>query len=121
MSISNYLENLILDKVFNNSDFTITTLYVSLHTGDPGETGANELAGYTRQLGSFSTASGGAILNDTDLTFASLPECTITYTGVWDDVAAGNFLWGGPTTTEKEYGSLDTAIIYAGNLQITLD
>ena len=32
MSISNYLENELLDAVFNNGSFAVATPYVSLHT-----------------------------------------------------------------------------------------
>ncbi len=44
MSISNYLELELLDAVFNNGSFAVAQPYVSLHTDDPGETGANEVS-----------------------------------------------------------------------------
>jgi hypothetical protein len=123
MSISNYLEDLILDKVFNNSDFTISNLFVSLHTADPGETGGNEVTGgsYARQPATFDPASGGVLKNDTDLTFLAMPACTVTHVGIWDIGAGGNLLWYGSAITPKVYGLDDTAVIYTNNLQITLD
>ena len=66
MSMSNYLEEELLDQVFNNlSAPAITTPYISLHTADPGETGASECTGgsYARQAGSFGAASGGASIS----------------------------------------------------------
>ena len=56
MSISDTWEVEILDHIFNNADApSVTAVYVSLHTGDPADTGANELTGgsYARQAGSF--------------------------------------------------------------------
>ena len=56
MSISNYLENKLLDAVFNATAFNVTgDPYISLHTADPGETGASEVTGgsYARQQAAF--------------------------------------------------------------------
>jgi hypothetical protein len=42
MSMSNYLEDKVIDHMLRNQAFTPpTTVYASLHTSDPGETGAN--------------------------------------------------------------------------------
>jgi hypothetical protein len=42
MAISNYLEDKIIDHMLRNQAFSPpTTVYASLHTGDPGETGAS--------------------------------------------------------------------------------
>jgi hypothetical protein len=123
MSISNYLENKILDKVFRNTDFTVTTPYVSLHTADPGETGASEATGgsYARQSGSFDAASSGATANSGAINFTGMPAATITHVGIWDASTSGNFLWGGAATASKTYGSGDTAQVAIGDLDITLD
>lgn len=123
MSISNYLENKILDKVFNNTNFTVSSVYVALHTDDPGELGSNEVSGngYSRQLGSFTTASGGGLRNDSDLFFGSMPACTVTHIGIWSSGAGGDYLWSGETLSSKEYALDDTAVIYTNNLVITLD
>lgn len=97
MSISNYLENKILDKVFRNTDFTVSTPYISLHTADPGETGANEVTGgsYARQAASFSAASGGNTKNTANITFTGMPSCTVVGIGIWDSSTGGNCLWTG--------------------------
>jgi hypothetical protein len=123
MSISNYLEVKILDKVFNNTDFTVTTPYVSLHTADPGETGASEATGgsYARQSASFGAAASGAIANDAAISFTAMPAATITHVGVWDASTAGNFLWGGALAASKTTNSGDTFTIPTGDLDVTLD
>lgn len=123
MSISNYLEDELLDAVFNAGAFSVTTPYVSLHTADPGETGASELSGgsYARQSASFGAASGGAVANDAQVEFTDMPAATITHVGVWDAASAGNFLWGGALSASKTTNAGDTFRIPTGDLDVTLD
>ena len=123
MSISDYLENELLDAVFNAGAFSVTTPYVSLHTADPGETGASEVSGgsYARQAGSFSVASGGAVENDANINFTDMPATTVTHVGVWDAASAGNFLWGGALSASKTTNAGDTFQIASGDLDVTLD
>jgi hypothetical protein len=111
MSISNFLEEAVLNKVFRNVNFTVTTVTLSLHTGDPGEDGtANEVAGgsYARQPVTFSAAANpaGTIASSIDVNFTGMPAATITHGGLWDNL--GNFLWGGPLTTPKTTNAGDT-------------
>jgi len=123
MSISDYLENELLDAVYNADAFSVTTPYVSLHTADPGETGASEVTGgsYARQAGSFGVASGGAVSNDALIEFTDMPACTVTHVGVWDAATAGNFLWGGALAASKTVNAGDTFQIPVGDLDVTLD
>ena len=66
MSISNFLEQTLLDLVFNGTAYAgQATVYVKLHTGDPGEAcTSNAATETTRQSTTFGAASGGAISND---------------------------------------------------------
>lgn len=123
MSISNYLENELLDAVFSAGAFSVTTAYISLHTGDPGETGASEATGgsYARQSAAFDAAASGATANSGTISFTDMPAATITHVGVWDAVSAGNFLWGGALTASKTTNSGDTFQIPTGDLDVTLD
>lgn len=73
------------------------TFYVSLHSGDPGETGAdNELSGdgYTREATTF-TVTADTAASDDALTFgpATADKGTVTHFGVWDAVSAGNCIF----------------------------
>ena len=97
MSISNYLENKILDAVLRNVSLAVTTAYVSLHTADPGETGANEATGgsYARQSVAFDAAASGATANTSAINFTGMPSATIMAVGVWDAATVGNCLWTG--------------------------
>jgi hypothetical protein len=112
MSIANYAENKILDALFNNISLAVATPYVSLHTADPGETGASEVAGgsYARQAASFGAASGGQVQNDAILDFAGMPATTVVGFGIWDAASAGNCLWTGwLSTVVRAFVADDTA------------
>lgn len=124
MTISNYLENALLNAVFNATAFGLAgDPFISLHTADPGETGANEVAGgsYARQQAAFGAAAGGATDNNANIDFATMPAATITHVGVWDAVSGGNFLWGGPLNASKTTAAGDTLRIPANQLDVTLD
>jgi hypothetical protein len=124
MSISDYYENKILDHMLRGTAFTPpSTVYVSLHTADPGETGANELTGggYSRKPVTFNAPSGGSMTNSADIDFPNMPAATITHVGLWDAASAGNFLWGGALTASKTTNAGDTFRIPAGQLTVSLD
>ncbi len=123
MSISNYLENKILDKVFKDTTFSVSACWVSLHTSDCGETGANECTGgsYGRKSATFDSAASGATANSGNLTWTNMPAGDVQYVGVWDAETTGNFLWGGALTVPKTLNAGDTFQINTGDLDITLD
>ncbi len=87
--------------------------HVSLHTADPGTTGASEAAGgsYARQALTWSAASAGiAVANE--VTF-SVPAGTYTHFGVWNAASGGTFRGGNALTT--------SAIISpAGEVKVTV-
>ena len=124
MSISNYLEEKILNKVFRNTDFTVATVYCSLHTGDPGETGASEVTGgsYARNAVAWDAAANpaGTIANTDVEDFPLMPAATLTHVGFWDALTTGNFLWGGAMTASKTTNAGDTFEFPAGSLVATL-
>lgn len=101
MSISDYLSLKLLDHVFRGVSYTPPTLYVSLHSADPGETGASEATGgsYDRQTGvTFNAAALVSLVPTIDtssvVTFLDMPAGTWTHLGFWDATSGGNFLWG---------------------------
>jgi hypothetical protein len=101
VSISNYAENKILDSLFNNVALQVAQAYLSLHSGDPGETGANEIAGgsYARQAASFGAAAAGEVATDATIDFTLMPATTVVGFGLWDAAANGNCLWTGWLST----------------------
>lgn len=127
---SDYLEDAVLNSVFRGVAFPAVTgsVYISLHTADPGDTGASEVSsathtwyarvGVTRATGSWSApANNGGneqISNAAAITFAS-PTTTVTVThfGVWDAATNGNFLYGGALGTSRNIQNGDQAPSFA--------
>ena len=103
-----------------------TTAYVSLHTADPGDTGANEVSGgaYARQ-GPVTFANAGnnptVASNSAILTYPAATAAwgTITHFGNWSAATAGTFRGSGALTTAKSVNSGDTARFAANALTIT--
>ena len=99
MAVSTYLVHAILDAIFNATAFGLAgNPYISLHNGNPGTTGANELSGgsYARMQVAFNASADRNVKNTSTFTFTLLPAAAITYIGVWDAASGGNFLIGGP-------------------------
>ncbi|MFD4457713.1 hypothetical protein [Nocardia sp. NPDC058480] len=70
------------------------TVWVSLHTGDPGTTGTAEASGgtpaYARKQSTWSSGSGG-VLTATQVVI-DVPAGTFTYAGLWTASSAGTFI-----------------------------
>jgi len=144
MSKSNACENGLLLLMFNNTDFanigdagglqnsaTAGSLYVSLHTADPGEAGSqttNE-ANYTSyarvavaRSGAGWTVSTNQAVNAATISF---PQCTggsntVTHFGIGTDSAgAGTLLYSGALTASLAVSSGITPQFNAGELDIT--
>lgn len=111
MALSNTLIHAWLNALFNNTSFAVGTPYISLHTADPGTTGANEVVGgtYGRQAGSFGVAAAGAIANDVAITFTLMPACTVTHVGIWSASTLGTFYQGGTLTVSRALSAGATA------------
>lgn len=123
-SISNYLENKLLDATFNNTSYAAgADPYISLHTANPGETGTSEATGgsYARVQAAFGAASSGAVVNSGNIDFTGMPAVTVTHVGVWDDPTAGNHLWNGPLTSSVPVSAGATFRIATSNLTVSLD
>jgi hypothetical protein len=72
-------------------------LYLSLHTADPGTTGASEATGgspaYARKSTTVTATSGTG--TSTQVTF-DVPAGTYTHFGTWSAATAGTFYGGNP-------------------------
>jgi hypothetical protein len=100
-----------------------SAVYVSLHTADPGETGANEVTGggYARQQVTFNAPSAGSMTNSNLLRWNNMPAVTITHAGLWDAASAGNPLWFGPLSAAVTLSAGSAFEIAAGSLTVTID
>jgi hypothetical protein len=122
MSISNYAENKILDHVTGEAAWTMpTTVYVKLHTGDPGEAAtSNAATETTRKAASWSAASSGSIATDATLEWTNVAATeTITHWSLWDASTSGNALWTGALSSSAAVTAGDTFQITS--LTLSLD
>lgn len=81
--------------------------YLSLHTADPGTSGASEATGgspaYARKSLSWGAASAGSI-SATQVAFDA-PAGSYSYVGFWDAATAGNFRGGAALATAQTLSS----------------
>lgn len=126
MSFSNYLEQKVLEHVFDNTAYTSpTTVYVGLFTTDPTDAGSGtEISGgsYARQSASF-TVSGNTATTDAAIEFptATASWGSITHIGIFDALTTGNLLAHSSLTAAKTIESGDVFRIPSGDIDITLD
>jgi len=146
MSKSNAAETALLALLFNNTDFagigdagglqnsaTAGSLYISLHTSDPGEAGdqtTNETAytNYARvavaRSGAGWTVSGNSATNAAQITF---PQCgasgaTITHVGIGTESSgAGILLYSGALNSSLAVALNITPLFAASGLTVTED
>lgn len=86
--------------------------YVSLHTGDPATTGANEnpsTGSYVRQACSWNAASGGNKTNSTALTFSTAGSTAVSYFGTYSASTAGTYAMGGALGSSVTAASITIA------------
>lgn len=124
-NLSNYLENKILDHFLGTTSYTMPAdVYVALYTAAPNDAGGGTEAtggSYARQIATFSSASGGATSNDSNIDFASMPASTIVAIGVHDALTSGNLLVWGTLNSNKALDAGDTLRIATGDLDISID
>lgn len=119
--ISSYLANKWLDALGNATAFSVTTVYVQLHTAAPGAAGTTAIATETsRKSVSFGAANAGQIASDADVSWSNiLGSQDATHFTAWDASTNGNFLFSG-TITANSYVAGDTYTIPSGSLTASL-
>lgn len=131
---SNYTETEVRDWAFQGTqmDTPPTTLYVSLHTGAPGEDGsANEVStsntGYARQSvavpGGWDTPNPNEAANANVIEFgpATSDWGDVSHAAIWDAQTGGDCLFVGDVSTTKTVETDDFARYGAGEITVTLD
>lgn len=125
-----YLTQKIINHVLRNTPYTQpTTVYVSLHTADPGESGShtNEVStsgtAYARKSVAFDAPTGDATQNTADVLFdqATASWGTITHIGIEEnDVeGGGNMLYYGPLSASVAIGNGEQLRIPAGDIDLS--
>ena len=120
MSISNFLENKLLDATAGVSYASAGT-YLKLHTGDPGENGTSNAASEaTRKAVSFAAASGGSMASTGTVEWTNVAATeTVSHWSMWDAVSGGNCLWTGGLASSAALTAGDTFQITS--LTLSLD
>lgn len=122
MSISNYAELKILDHTTGRAAWTMpTTVYIKLHTADPGEDGTTAAAtNATRQAVSWNAAASGSIASSATVTWTNVSTTeTYSHWSLWDNSTAGNCLWTGALSSSAAVTAGDTFEITS--LTLSLD
>lgn len=117
MPLNNTAKNAMLDQLGTLIN------YISLHSADPGGTGANEIAGgtpaYARKAVTWAAASGGS-MSDTgaDPVFDVEGGDTITHLGFNSALTAGT-AYGEADITDETFGAQGTYTVTSITLSIT--
>ena len=115
MPYSATAKNLMLDA------FGAAATHLSLHTGNPGSTGASEVTGgspaYARKAAQWAAASGGSKALSNAPLFDVPAQTTITHVGVWDSATAGRFL-GYIDTTDEAFAAQGTYQVTSGTVDL---
>lgn len=130
-AFSNYLEEKVVDWSLRATAMgsAPASVYVALHTGDPGETGAsNEVSGgsYARvqvTAGFSAHGAAGPTSNSAEILFPTATAAwgTVTHWSIQDASSSGNCLYKGALTNSRNVQSGDAFRFAAGTLQITLN
>lgn len=89
-------------------------LWFSMHSGDPGTTGANEIASCPRKLDSFPSAVAGETTS-TGRVHDMPAGSDARFYGRWTASSGGTFHSGGPLPADEHFGVAGT---YAHSLKI---
>jgi len=95
--------------------------FVSLHSADPGENGANEISGgnptYARKASTWNAASGGSMDNSNVPVFDVPAGGKVLYVGFWSLVTGGVF-YGAALVTEENFGAQGTYTLTDADLDL---
>jgi hypothetical protein len=94
--------------------------FVSLHSGSPGTTGANEIA-TTRVAVTWTASTGGSAASNSGALSINLPaSTTATHFGIWSAASAGTYYIGGPLSpTVTTSASAGVVTIAAAQLTVS--
>jgi hypothetical protein len=125
--LSTAMKNSILDMLFNQQNITApTAIWLSMHTADPGATGASEVSGssYARVnvTNSFSAAASGAITNDVQIDYPEVTGSpyTAAFWGLWSAPSGGTYYKGGDISPDKTHPVGSVPSISVGELDISV-
>lgn len=139
MAMTDYLEDELLDHVFDTGAFTApSSLFLALlqsasaDADDPTVDAGKEIqagpfptGGYSRQGIAVVASVGGAVANTAQLTFGAATTDWPNATHAWlvdtTTASSGNILFHGALGAAKDAAINDTIVFAAGDIDITFD
>jgi hypothetical protein len=125
MGVATAVANAALDLLDETG--TVAVTHISLHTADPGTTGASEVVGgsYARVAVTLGAASGGVKSNTNSLAFNVPSGTTITHWAGWNASTSGTFRISGELVdgngdpVSQNFATAGTYTVAAGELDLT--
>lgn len=98
-------------------------LFMSLHQGDPGTTGANEISlnSYDRRPSSWqiNPTSARLLIPTAGIPFRVPGQCSVGFYGFWNQASQGVFCGGMSATTVESFINPGTYTVNSVNWQLT--
>lgn len=111
-------QNAALNAMLNSA----SVYWLSIHSADPGTTGANEVTTGTgnngRQQITFAAANAGSVLSSgshASQTFTGASLAGNGWPGIWTAQTSGTYLWGSPTAAITGPVSSSASISFAAS------
>lgn len=126
-SMSDYLENKVIDHVNGTAAYTSpSTVYVALFTSPTSDSGGGtEVSGgsYARQSITFGPASSGTAVSNVNIVFpkATAAWGVITHAAIMDAASGGNMLFHGPLNSSREIKTNDQFQFASGDITNSID
>ncbi len=99
------------------------SIYVQLHTANPGAAGTTSVSSVTtRPSITFTTATTGVLNSSSSPSWTSWAGTNgevVTHISIWDASSAGNFLWSAALSSSKTINTGDTFTLSSCSLTIT--
>lgn len=116
MAFSTGGKNLMLDA------WGAVAVFASLHTGDPGDNGANEVSGgspaYVRKAITWNAADAGAMDDSNAPAFDVPASTTISWVGFWSAESGGTF-YGSANVTDEVFAAQGTYTLTDADVSLT--
>lgn len=117
MALSNAGKHVMLDQL------ATVAVWVSLHTSDPGTTGASEVTGgspaYARKAITWNAAASGGLDSSNAPLFDVPASTTITHFGLWSASSAGTFYGGASLSASEAYTAQGTYTLSDADVTLT--
>lgn len=115
MALSTAGKNVMLDGL------RAVAAYASLHTADPGGSGASEVAGgsYARQSHTWNAAASGSLDDSNQPVFDIPGSTTVSHFGLWSASSGGTFYAGGTLSASETFGAAGTYTLTDADVSVT--